>query len=55
MIAWEYRVFMSYMGKRIWYTVNDDGDIVYCVARGDGTDEYFRDWKTAMKWIDSRH
>ena len=41
--------FMSYKGKAIWYSPVSD---CYMVARGDGTDEYFSDWKDAMKWID---
>lgn len=54
MMAWEHKVFMSYKGKKIWYTETDEGDIAYSVARGDGTDEYFTDWQMAMKWIDSK-
>ena len=48
------RVFMSHKGKRIWYRKTDDGDIIYMVAKGDGTDEYFLDWKDAMNWINER-
>ena len=39
--------FLSHRNHAIWY-----GDGVYMVAKGDGTDEYFTDWKDAMKWID---
>ena len=46
------RVFMSHNGKRIWYTRTPEGDTLYMVAKGDGTDEYFTDWRDAMKWID---
>lgn len=46
------KVFMSYKRHRIWYGVTDDGDIVYMVARGDGTDEYFSSWEDAFEWID---
>lgn len=48
------RVFMSHNGSRIWYTRTGDGDVVYMVAKGDGTDQYFLDWKDALKWIDER-
>ena len=48
------KVFMSHMGKRIWYTRSDDGEVMYLVARGDGTDEVFSDWKDAFEWIERR-
>ena len=48
------KVFMSHRGKRIWYTRTGDGEPLYMVARGDGMDEYFTDWKDAMDWIDKR-
>lgn len=41
--------FMSYKGHVIWY--NEYG---YMVAKGDGTDEYFSDWKDAMEYIERR-
>ena len=43
---------MSYAGRRIWYIVLDDGQIVYSVAKGDGTDEYFTDYRDAFEWIE---
>ena len=53
-MAWSKdKVFMSYKGKRIWYTKSDDGEILYMVAKGDGTDEYFTDWRDAMDWIET--
>lgn len=49
------KLFMSHRGKRIFYSKNiDTGDVVYMVAKGDGTDEIFSDWKDAMNWIDDR-
>ena len=48
------RVFMSHNGKRIWYTITPDGDVLYMVAKGDGTDKYFTDWEEAMNWIDAK-
>ena len=42
---------MSYEGRRIWYRKSEDGEITYLVARGDGTDEIFLDWKDAILWI----
>ena len=49
------KVFMSHCGKRIWYTKNEEtGDVLYMVAKGDGTDEHFTDWKDAMEWIDAK-
>ena len=48
------KVFMSHMGKRIWYTKMDNGDVWYMVAKGDGTDELFADWRDAMKWIEQK-
>ena len=48
------KVFMSHMGKRIWYNRTPDGDVYYMVARGDGTDEIFLDWHDAFKWIEER-
>ena len=48
------KVFMSHRGKRIWYTRTGDGEPLYMVARGDGLDEYFTDWKDAIDWIDIR-
>lgn len=48
------RVFMSHNGSRIWYGRTGDGDIFYMVAKGDGTDQYFVDWRDAMDWIDER-
>ena len=48
------KVFMSYQHRRIWYRVLEDGTIVYMVAKRDGTDEYFTDWKDAMKWIERK-
>lgn len=50
----KHKIFMSWHGKRIWYTKSEDGDVVYMVAKGDGTDEYFSDWKDAAAWIDKR-
>ena len=47
------KVFMSYHHRRIWVRTGCS-DIVYMVAKGDGTDEYFLDWRDAMKWIDER-
>ena len=49
----KHKVFMSYKHRAIWYGVDDDGDIYYMVAKGDGTDEYFVDWKDAMNWIEA--
>ena len=46
------RVFMSHRRRRIWYSRSEDGDVLYMVARGDGTDQYFTDWEDAMNWID---
>ena len=48
------KVFMSHMGKRIWYTVSDDGSVMYMVAKGDGTDKYFSDWRDAFEWIEQK-
>jgi len=45
------KVFMSYKKHRIWYRIAEDG-IVYMVAHGDGTDEYFTNFEDAMDWID---
>ena len=45
--------FMSYNGSAIYYGVVD-GNIVYAVAKGDGTDKYFSSWEDAMDFIDSR-
>lgn len=47
------RVFMSYEGRRIWWRCID-GEITYLVARGDGTDAIFTDWRDAMQWIKDR-
>lgn len=46
------KVFMSWHGHTIWYRAVD-GDISYMVARGDGTDEHFVDWKDAIEYIDN--
>ena len=46
--------FLSHKGKAIRWDKLDDGTIYYLVAKGDGTDEFFSDWKDAMKWIDER-
>jgi hypothetical protein len=46
-------VFMSYNGRRIWVRIVNL-EPVYMVAKGDGTDEYFTDWKDAMEWIDAK-
>ena len=45
------KVFMSYRGKRIWYRIID-GEIIYMVAKGDGTDEYFNDLDDVYEWIE---
>lgn len=44
------RVFMSVAGRAIWYSKTGEGDIIYMVAKGDGTDKYFTDWHDAMEW-----
>ena len=44
------RKFMSVAGRAIWYTRTNDGEVLYMVAKGDGTDEYFTDWREAMKY-----
>lgn len=48
------RVFMSYRHKRIWVSKVENCEFFYMVAKGDGTDEYFKDWKDAMDWIDEK-
>ena len=45
------RVLMSHMGRRIRYMMVDS-DVVFKVANGDGTDEYFSSWQDAVKWIE---
>lgn len=47
------KVFMSWKGHRIWYRLID-GEAVYMVARGDGTDEYFTTWQAATEWIENK-
>ena len=42
--------FMSVAGRAIWYTRTNDGDVVYMVAKGDGTDKYFSDWRDAAQY-----
>lgn len=53
-MAWtKDKVFMSHRGKRIWYAKDTEtGDVLYMVAKGDGTDEYFLNWRDAMNYID---
>ena len=45
--------FMSYKGRVIWYR-NAGGVISYLVAKGDGTDEHFKSWQDAARWIDNK-
>lgn len=42
--------FMSCYGRAIWFGQDDDGNIFYMVARGDGTDEIFATWQEAMAY-----
>ena len=42
--------FMSCAGHAIWVGETGEGDLIYMVAKGDGTDEYFADWKDAMEY-----
>lgn len=44
--------FMSYKKKVIFYEKLDDCTMCYMVAKGDGTDEYFIDWRDAIAYID---
>lgn len=47
------KVFMSWKGHRIWYRLID-GEAVFMVAKGDGTDEHFTNWQDAVKYIERR-
>lgn len=38
---------MSYLGRVIW-----SNGIVFMVAKGDGTDEFFETIEEAMEWIE---
>ena len=44
-------IFMSHKGRRIRYRMVDL-ELVYMVAKGDGTDEYFSCWEDALEWIE---
>ena len=49
------RKFMTHKGHAIYYKPYMDCDEevpAYAVAKGDGTDEYFRSWEDAMDWIE---
>lgn len=46
------RIFMSHCGRAIWYRKDGDGNILYMVAKGDGTDEYFTDWHDAFEYCE---
>lgn len=47
-----YKKFMSYNHKVIWYTVVN-GDTYYAVSKGDGTDKMFSGFEEAMEYIDN--